>query len=1125
MPAAHRNYGQRVSYVEADPNGFTWDFQGVTGLAFEAEIQRFVRHSLRPDGENIWVVDTPRTGDRGKDIVVHFKSNISVLGVTFSVPRDVEIASLYIECKKTDDHTLSPGDFGGSLLQLNAEGRTPQYFLLVTNAALSPELHHNARERFRHNGCSFHLVDRRRLAIALHGWSSVFLFPDGMAGSATVSASYSAFDRDTMRCLLSSPTDSEGERGNRKVIEAFVALDNYTAETKNARLSLRSDINWLISLRSDSGGEQSEFLNFFIPPFETRTAKLRLEQRSLDALDELRLGLSIDGRSRTLEIRGRKLEFDFDPPLFGAGHLNLVDQIHNAVCCATQVAFISLQGDAGTGKSKILEELADRLRGSDRHLSRVELRPGREAADLGLVLKELSHVNGLLTPSPEPSTAEFFQSLERVADHYQHYVICLEDLHHASEGLLAGLREFSGRKTGGNVTIIGTGRTDGTFPNDHYFALLDHTAITASAPDESRAGIMDLTIGRWSDEDCRRFIQLTVAEAPNLVVDRIHLLSENTPFGVIQAIEYLLDLDIARVVNRNTVGVTNAEEIGGKCEIPEELSVLIARRCDHLVSVSSNRARVLLIALSALGMQVEANIVRELVRAGADEDGLMAAERQKFIEVRNGRVRFLHENLQVFFLRLLENHADGAEGALRLLQTDAALITLQPFQIGSLHMVAGNPEAAFGQLHALWEESTSSANISSINIAAANLRYFRPLINAAVALNKAQADVARLCVIETYGALHNAPLAIALKTAQRQYDILGRLPLPAEEKEAFVLEIRQLEAHILLNMGHVLAAQKIMLEISVKATLSPPVAQNYRLMFDVFDRLQNIYHQLNHKQQFIHYSDLSRKAALELGDEKLLALVRSSRAKEFAFDDPDEFLRLTGEATSWARQYASCRHVCHAELNLCIAKIIAAPDDPSILSQEIIALSDLLSEASKNAYSFSITRAELALATAYALSGLDREENRRAAARYARIGIDSCLRFGTGFFIWQLHNLLAIVEMHERDANLERAAGHWQTALHYLERQGLLFLGSLDSCSPNLAVISNVIRFVYENENDEAVRTLIDRLHTYDGGRMESGARYRHLLKSVRDFGLIGRSSVLSTPLRVPTSGYMLALR
>jgi len=459
-----------------------------------------------------------------------------------------------------------------------------------------------------------------------------------------------------------------------------------------------------------------------------------------------------------------------------------------------------------------------------------------------------------------------------------------------------------------------------------------------------------------------------------------------------------------------------------------------------------------------------------------------------------------------------------------LLLTTGEIISDQR-QRGRLAMFAGRPKEAFLHLLPLWQQGTDWTNISSLNIPASELPYFQPLITAAEKLGEPNEAIARLCVAETYCALHNASLVIALKTVRNQYEILDRLELSEGLRESFMLELRQLEAHILLNIGHVPSAQKIMLEIVVQASKTLELSSNHQLMFDVYDRLQNIYHQLNHKIQFINFSELSRYHANLLNEDKLLSLVKSSRSKEYVFDDPEKFLSLTEQATEWSRRHASQRHICHAELNLSIARMMAAPTDYEGIGSEIKVLDTLLSDAVKNAYSFSITRAELALATAYALLGLDKAENRRAAERYARLGIESCLRYGNGFFFWQLHNLLAIIEMRENDSNLERAFGHWQTALHYLDQQGLLFLGNLDSCSPNLAVISNVIRFTYENQGESKLRTLVQRLRSYDSGQLAPTDWFQVVLRSVLDHGLIGRSTLLPIPFREPVDNYLLALR
>lgn len=1125
MSSPARISGSRVIYLDADPNDFDWDLSDVGGLEFEAEIQTAVRSTLRPDGKNIRVIDTERTGDRGKDIVVHFKNNISVFGFEFKVPRGKELGKLFIECKKYNGRTLAADKSGGSLVQLKADGDAPDYFLLVTNATLTPELHYNIVNSFLCYGCQFFLADRRRLAVALQGAKARLRPPEQVGDPASVAISYSVFDRDSMRCILSSPEDKEGEPGNRKVLEVFIVLNNYTTDSKNVQLLLRSDINWSISTQDHMADDEFNALEFIIPPFGSCAKKLRLERQSFDGLDGLRLGVNVDGRPRTLEIQGRKLLFDFDPPLFGDGHIDLVATIQNAVQREAPARLISLRGHAGTGKSKVMEELAARLHGSNRYLRRVELRRKNISANLSLIANDLANINNKEPPKYIHDASDFFECIKDIGDRYEHYVICIEDMHHANCDLISQLIRFFDDKEAVNFTIIITGRTDGTIVNDDYFTFLDRIAIFLStAKGEARDAILDLALEPWSDDDCRSFIRTTVSEVPELVLNQIHKLSENTPFGVIQSIEYLLDLDIAKVTNRNTVGITNAESFGGKLDLPKKLRKLIAQRHKHLVKSSGDeRATVLMIALAFLGMQVDGEMLRRLATDPRDTSALEAAESRRFLEVQGGHVRFMHENLQVFFLGMLQTDKRGVKAAALLLNIKEAVV--DQHQRGLLQVVARRHEEGFASLHDLWQSAIAIKNISSADVPSENLQYFPSLIAAARTLNKADAAIARLCVVETYGALHNTSLAIALETARRQYSIIAGLNLPSDERESFDAEIKQLEAHILLNMGYVLSAQKIMLETAARASLSPKLSGNHRLMFDLYDRLQNIYHQINHKTQFINFSELSRREAETRNDEKLLALVRASRAKEHAYDDPLMFLEKTREATIWAEEHASPRHVCHMKMNLAIAELMAAPSDSALVRNQISILATLLEEAGEKAYAFSITRAELALASAYALLGLNREENRKAADRYTRIGIESCLRFGSGFFPWQLHNLLAIIELNQPDSNTERAMRHWRTAIQYLDRQGLLFLGNLDSCNQNLAVISNFVRFLYRCVSEESAYRLIGMLRTYDGGQRQPARQHKELLESVLNYGLIGRTAPLPIPFSEPVEGYLLALR
>lgn len=1112
-----------VKYIDNDPNNIEWDFQEIGGLAFESEVQTLIRHHLKKSFPAGRPLGTAKSRDGGKDAIVQFNSAIELFGHRLVVPKNKINAILYIECKKIDKNTLSPNDFGGSLMQINNDGIVPDYFMLVTNGSLSPATLHVASQEFMVRGCQFLLVDRYRLARALQGLALRDVPPPPpLAAPSPIVASYIVQHDDGTSIRFDD--DSDDFTYQPKKFNIIFSLQNYTDAERVVRVCLHSDLDWELGHTVSNETDNREGLVFYIPPNGYETVKLALVQKGLDAREGLRIGLDIDGRPRAVQINAHQVVFEFDPPLFGTGHRTCAQALTDALCGDDPIRLVSLHGRAGVGKSKILKEVRNRVAGRNVLICSIDIRATHEGRCLAKLVRMFYSLLEIRDPvAKEITPEEFISKLRQLPPVWERYVAIIEDLHHASPSLIETLRTFF-RGEGGFLTIVATGRDDDTFRNDPYFSFIDWVSATAK-DEKSRNALLDCRVTPWIDEDCEHFIRLTIDAVPESVVKRIKDLSENTPFGCIQAIEYLLDLSIVRVVNRNTVGIINAETIGAKLDLPKGLQELIDLRVDNLVFCSSPRARILLGALAFLGMEVSLRLVEALATDEIDQTALSIAKERRLLQVFGNSVRFEHENMQVYFLRQLEASGWGRDSAKALLSCPAALGELDQYRVGHLHFLSGNHAEAFTRLAPLWEQIKGINNISSTDVQAANLPFLRPLMISATRIGKAPLEIAHLWSVEAYVTLHNAPLAVALNTCERQISELKSLGLDAGIENEYALELAQLKAHMLLNMGHVQAAQKMMQEIAVLAMVDSRVRKHHKTLFDVYDRLQNIFHQINHKELFIRYSDLSGKVADELGDDKLKALVKSSRVKEHYYDDPHLHRHLTEMATETARRTATPRHVCHAEVNLCIAELLVTGHDEERILRQVRFLSEQLRIATENAYSFSVTRCEAALSAAHCMLGLENARNRAMARDYAEIGMESCLRFGNGFFVWQLHNLLALIEMSEPGKERKRVAGHFQTAISYLDRQGLLFLGNLDSCSPNLAVISNWICFLYEYHGDRDTLAFINRLSYYDRGRGDPTAQAIELLNSVHRNLLIGRSDPLKMPVREAATGYLIAIR
>jgi hypothetical protein len=1125
----------KIKYLKHNPNRFHWDLSSITGSHFEKLIYDLILRALRDYRGVCKAIKTPNSGDRGKDIILSFKDQFQLFGIDFYHPQKRKgPGRLHVEIKKKNKGALSANEFGGSLLQCDADGVKPDYFLLVTSSYLSPNTAFHAQQEFSKEGIQFFILDKYRLAGILLGYDINALKKFSPLPSIDpVNVSYCLQSEDQIDEIWES---SSKKFNSQKVFFLYLKIQNYDSKEHIVSVNLRSDINWgltsIFNEELDIGDSNS--LRLFIPAFGIKCKKLKLEQICFDAIDELRIAITIDDTHLSVKLSSHNLSFDFDPPLFGKQHNDLKVKILNELDDEDPVKLIDLHGFAGTGKSKLLEEVERLSVGTDKHFIIYEFRKENENNILSSILRRMighEHLDWTLESSISVKTfEEKLISLSQIIVY--HYVLVLEDLHHASKGLLMFLKRYAAHKYGNNelrkISIIATGRNDSTFSNEDYYSFIDHVSQQLDRGEKNyKYRIFQATLKPWSDKDCIRFIKHTVIGVPNFVSERIMQLSENTPFGTIQSIQYLLDLNIVEIVNRNTVGVLNAEALSDKDFLPSGIKELLYLRTQNIARIHDDSIVSYLSALAYIGMESPTSVALQLMENEFDCNLIADLVERNFLVETDQGIKFCHENLQIYFLSFLQDRDLGKATADRLLKGADTHWQFSLHQKGYLFYISGDYPEAFHCFEDIWYKvsSLSVRNISSLDIPESYFDYFDPLINTAIRLRKDYKLIQEIGTIEVYTALHNKPLAKALEICDRNLKIVKKIDKQTDYPNPNIVKIEQLKAHILLNMGFVRPAQKIMHELSTRAKLDKNIANDSALMFDVYDRLQNIYHQLNHLEQFQQYSDLSRCVAKKIGNKKMLSLVRSSRVKEYYYNNPEKFYDKTKQATKNALANASKRHICHAELNLCIAELIAFCQYKNRIKAIIEALHKNLTCATENGYSFSITRAQLGIATAYCLLGLDNPNNFMNAERYTDFGIESGLRYGNGFFHWQLHNLKAIIEMNRPNSDTQLTAGHFETALHFLNKQGLLFIGSLDSLSPNLSVISNIINFYDTHMGDKITYNFVKNLGYYDKGMKNEKEEVVNLIKNLRKYKLIGREQRLPLPFIEPSTGYLLAVR
>jgi hypothetical protein len=1051
-----------------------WDHE-LNGLDFEEIFFNLLSSVVKKqDGfDDIW--KTEKVGDKGVDVIIKITSDIVLFNRKFlHQPRNKsQYSYIFIEIKIRDKNSISASEFANSLLRDKEETIQPSYLILVTDTYVSAESHHRAMSAAISSCYEFVLIDKIILLnfLSIHTKHNIKM-PSNIKSEKKISVNQHIED----------VIDSNDAVKNTHEQRLYLQIRNNTNEDKNVSIHLKTD------LLTDFSGENKR--NIHLNPFEiiVRPYKLISKTKITTKID-----INIDGDE--IVLNGNIKEIQFNPPLFGKRHKALLKQLTEDGKDDT-VRIIDITGEGGAGKSKIINSLKPKpayIKLND------EPRNNNEFLDL---------VNKL-------------QSNEAT--------IVVDDMHHGSESFFNLLGEVVRKITSDksySLKLILVGRNDYSFINTNYEKFINMLRDKKLAK--------SYTVKKWDVDDCTDFINKIVKNAPKKIIDKIIKTSDCNPFGVIQTIQYLLDKQLAELYDTDIVGITNIENIGAKNGLPDSIRELIEERLKALDYESLIDG---LVALNYSTKEFSAEIFNEIFSSNPNYipskvkilDTLL--QRQFISKTSNddSNYEFAHENISIYLDSIIEDKELKVNIGKTLLNYYKNR-NIEKHKKGYLHFLANEYTCAIHHFEDISHIIESeSKNVSSISISIEYLPYIRPLYMSILNVSKHQdrKQIHNLIRTEVHLSTHLTHLRGTLQVIENSLEFMKKNKKHIDDYQKLQLAIIGQKAHVILNLGHVLYAKSILEELIADVTImGTKDSEIDKILFDAHDRLQNIYHQLNYQKMFNYHSKISEQIAITLKDNQLLSLVESSRIKEFYYQDPKLHLQKTKDATEYSMNNASERHKIHARLNELIASLIVNQTNEAILAIQ----DDLLklhAIALRNIYTFSITRSLLAIATTYAMLGLNKEYNLIKCEEYADKTIDSIIDYGNGFFKWQVHNLKAIIEYCKDKNNKKIANGFFMNAISNLAEQGLLNLGNFDLLSINLSVLSNYFLFIQKTYHSERMMYWLFKKINYNGKcfEFEEQEFTNKILKSLKKYQFIGANSRIEYILKEPSTHFYLALR
>jgi hypothetical protein len=1080
---------QRVYRVGSLPPAAEPTPPSYSGDQLEHDVHVHIARALRHSRDQIKVNRQSGAGDRGIDVLIEATVPFSLFGLEFT-PRNSRLR-VAVQCKYTTERYASIEKTAHSAAQARRENI--DYFILVTNKAVTPKTHYILCADLFEYGIDFHLVE---------GWRLAELLFD--TNPSPPSAEESGF-----RCEYQyerSLTDGAPS------VDLFYVVHNHLARDAGYELALDSDHDWAL----DGAGAQGA-----LGPFGSRSGRLLVRQRGLGGLDDLVLHCTVDQTTAEIVLAGDRVRFDFVPRFFGQRHRRLLSQIVALIDDPSTGTVILLRGAAGCGKSRIMDEIYRRRGENDFQIYVIKIDETTTKEGLSATIARLRGV--------EPSSLAH-QLVELSRDRLQTLLV-LDDLHNARREILQDLSSLVGgpEPLPPGICVILSGRDDYTFENPLYISFLEAVRY---ARERRHPGVHEFEVLPFSDGDAHAFIRATVRDLPEAAEDAVFRIGQNVPFNLIHAFEHILERRFAYIVNANTIAISNVSVFLARETLPEGMLDLLERRFQVLrTDRQGERIAGMLIAASYLGISFSTAVVAAEFGDTADEERVVErlVSRKFLTRGSDGTLAFSHENIRLYLRQLLAKPDVKSEAANRLLRWHAFSPLLDDLKRGEVYQWAGNDAAALRLFDPIRAQIRLIQNISANQVDFGYFEYLTAVFEAALQGRVPVVELRTILLTRVFMAIHNYSPQRGVMECDAVLQAGQRVPFADDERRGFERTVRQLKAHALINTGRLLPAYAIMKELETDLEFGTDAGRfsDLATAFDLNNRLHDIYVKWNHLRVAANYVERATAVAMQMESVSrngLLALQNEAEARLHMQQNPQMTYRKMRKTIAHSRQHAPFRNNLHNELTLLVSEAYVHRNDQCELQRLVPRVEQLLLNATRYGCTGSIPRSYLILSTLALVAETDSTVNVGSALRLAENGINSSLRLGYQTYLWLLYNVRAICAL-RLGATANDTLRFFNTAVDCLTNQDLLFLGNLDLCYPNVLVLSNYCRFLLPMRHENAVYRFLRTVRAYDQTWFTDQAALKRMILHLRKTGaLLGNWSRKSGGPLQDKTGYWLPL-
>lgn len=1088
------------------PNSLDWNLDPLKGEEFENIIFDIIKNYLSDSDGILSLRQTAVVNDSGRDIEIEVEAHkkIQIFGMSFT-PKHSGPWKIFIEIKTKEQQNqtrLRINRFASNYLQNQNEDF--DYFILVTNSSITPKAARQTTEAFHQLGKEFIVVDEALLRQFIHSCN----LKEELTKSLITD--YKAFDSTLV-------VEAQVERytvNENLTMEIDLWFRNYT--TKSLPLNIKIDNgDWRI--------DRSLYVERRVEPFCGEIIKIRAER--LNTLSQ-ELGVYFESNQNIearIKFEADSLIFNFEPPIYGASHHNAINCLRTWIKSSDGLTLVSVTGEAGTGKTRVVTEVLKEL-GRLYKIVRVVFDHKNPAKSINELFHDLSRIVTSNCPQRTKKGAsinEIVSLLISYDDMIHPLILFIEDVHHASEEICNELKKImriKDWKITSKVILITTGRNDFSFPNENYYSFLDMISFEK----KEKPWIHSLEINPFENHDAKSLIKILIDDIPNYAVEKIHQTSGNTPFNILQCIEYMLETKIAILKASNCVGIPNTFSFANIDGFPPSMTEIFNARLKSLAVLKEGDKIIdYLLLASFYGQKIPIQLGEQVFDHQIEETAWEILFGRRILKrSETGILEWYHENLLHYYIDFIKQNNIEKKYACFLFKTQLLFNQFNTLEKGKIAAWAEEFSSAILYFKDVIAEIKKLKNFSSEHIDA---KYYGYLDEVYISLKQTGKDV-ELCsktlIAKAYLGTHNISGGAGVVDADQGLKKLSTLHMENDFRELQTARLMQLKAHALMDSGRIGQSKKMLLELESKLNLSPILFASDDLKFDLYNRLQDLYRFNNHLKLAENFGKLADSAASRC-DKKLVAVGKLDSAIIYHYSDPAKCLKLHDRAIAYAERHGTERHCFHGEIGRYATLLSLHAEDIEKLRDFTTRIESILHKCIEKSYGGLIARCYLLLGNIYYLTAKGISKKLYVTLGIVDEGIDAATKYAAGYEIWQLYNLKAIIAV-RNEKPIGEVEKLFNSAIRDLRASDLLSVGNADICFENLIVISNYIRFLKLHSASGKLNSFLSEINYYDNYVLNLENRFDEMVRSVLDYRILFQKKIPSAVIYDKETGYCL---